>query len=147
MPEKNLTSQPPAPPLSIQIADDPDQLERAGQFVLALIRKTATAAREAIVNQTGLDASSSVRSNETQPDLRDRAEDAQDSYRKFVDAAALLRAANDEIISLRRALDDKDRALSELKRDSMQMIAFMRALLQLIDGARSQASDDPPPNN
>ena len=166
MPEKNLTSLPPAPPLPIQIADDPDQLERAGQFVLALIRKTATAAREAIGHETGATRPPVDRSETFEdpidrdgsaerpaappgppPTEAQRTEEAQDSYRKFVDAAALLRVANEEIVSLRKALDDKDRALSELKRDSLQMITFMRALLRMIDGTRSQASNDPPPNN
>lgn len=147
MPEKNLTSPPPGPPLPIQLADDPDQLERAGQFVLALIRKTATAAREAIGHQAGPDELSQVPSDAAQPAWRDPTAEAQDSYRKFVDASALLRAANEEIVSLRKALDDKDRALSELKRDSLQMIAFMRALLRMIDGSSARASDDRPPNN
>ena len=39
---------------------------------------------------------------ETQRNLLERTEEAKDSYRKFVDAAALLQAANDEVSGLKK---------------------------------------------
>jgi chromosome segregation ATPase len=145
-----------------------DQLEKVGQFVLALIRRTAGLAREASHDQPNPGASSKDQIEvlearigqyqdmerqtalcgtlltEAQRKLRDRNEEAEASYRKFVDAAALLQTANEEIANLKKALDDKDRELSELRRESLQMISYMRLLVERIDEKRSGANDNPP---
>lgn len=167
MPDENSISSLAESSVSIAAPDNPDQLERVGQFVLALIRRTAGLVREASHDAPNPDASSKDQIEalearigrfrnmerqtalcgtlltEAQRKLRDRTEEAEASYRKFVDGAALLQTANEEIFNLRKALQEKDRELAELKRASLQMIAYMRLLVERVD-ERSLENDGPP---
>lgn len=77
--------------------------------------------------------------SEAERNLRNRTEEAQDSYRRFVDASAELRAANEELVRLKKDLDEKNRALQRRERDLLQMISYLRALVQLVD---AQETDD-----
>ena len=157
MPDKNSTSGLPRSPVSTTVADDSDPLASVGHFILELIRKAA--ARKT----TTLDAPLRERINaletqlghhketehqaalcgtlltETRRNLLERTEEAKVSGRKFVDAAALLRAANKEVSHLKATLQDKERELSELKRNSVQMMAYVRALVAIIEAHRSPA--------
>ncbi len=115
--------------------------------MLALIRRTAGLVREAsqdAPNTSPKDQIEETLLTEAQRKLRDRTDEAEASYRKFVDAAATLQTANEEIFNLRKALEDKDRELSELRRESLQMMAYMRLLVEKIDEKRSRTNDDPP---
>jgi len=156
-----------AEPSDSSAADDPSQLERVGQFVLGLIRQTASLAREAAPDEAGAPAKNQIEAleaqidqyrdmerqtalcgtllTETQRNLHDRTEEAKASYRKFVDASAQLQTANEEIFNLRKALEDKERELTALKRDSMQLVSYMRALVEIIDERRSKPHDLLPP--
>ena len=168
MPDESSKSSPAEPPVSIAVPDNSDQFEKVGQFVLALIRRTAGLVREASQDEQNSGASPKDQIEalearigqyrdmerqtalcgtlltETQRKLRDRSEEANASYRQLVDAAALLQTANEEIFNLRKALQDKDRELSELRRESLQMISYMRLLVEMVDEKRSGAGDDQP---
>ncbi len=78
---------------------------------------------------------------ETRRNLLERTEEAKVSGRKFVDAAALLRATNEEVSRLKAVLQDKERELSELKQNSMQMMSYARALIAIIEANRSPADE------
>jgi chromosome segregation ATPase len=156
MPDKVSTFGPSESPVSATVADGSDPLASVGHFVLELIRKAAA-------RKTTLDAPLRDRINaleaqlghyketerqatlsgtlltETRRNLLERTEEAKVSSRKFVDAAALLRAANGEVSHLKTALLDKERELSELKRNSVQMMSYVRALLAIIEATRSPA--------
>ena len=158
MPDKDFTSGLPGSPVSTTVADDSDPLASVGHFILELIRKAA--ARE-----TTLDAPLRKRIRaleaqlghyketerqaalcgtlltETQRNLIERTEQAKVSGRKFIDAAALLRAANEEASHLRAVLQDKERELSQLKRNSVQMMSYVRALVAIIEASRSPAKE------
>ena len=169
MPDEYTISASRSLPISATLSDNSDHLESAGQFVLELIRKTAIAAREVTfgggsraADQSGaffgerltaLEAQIArypdlkqktdfcdTALTETQRNLLERTEEAKDSYRKFVDAAALLRAANDEVSSLKNALQKKELEVFQLKQESEQMIAYLRSLLAMIDA--QQATND-----
>jgi predicted RNase H-like nuclease (RuvC/YqgF family) len=168
MPNENSTSSLAEPSVPAAVPDNSDRLDQVGQFVLTLIRQTAGLARDASQDEQNPGASPKDRIEalearigqyrdmerqtalcgtlltETQRKLRDRSEEANASYRKFVDAAALLQTANEEIFNLRKALQDKDRELSELRRESLQMISYMRLLVEMIDEKRSGAGDGQP---
>jgi chromosome segregation ATPase len=147
MPDESSKSSPAEPPVSIAVPDNSDQFEKVGQFVLALIRRTAGLVREASQdppNTSPKDQIEETLLTEAQRKLRDRTDEAEASYRKFVDAAATLQTANEEVFNLRKALDDKDRELSELRRESLQMMAYMRLLVEKIDEKRSRTNDAPP---
>ncbi len=152
-------------------ADDSDQLDKVGEFVLTLIRQTAGLAREASQDQPnpGTSANDQIEAlearisqyrdmerqtarcgtllTEAQRKLRDRNEEAKESYRKFVDAAALLQTANEEIANLRKALEEKNRELSELRQELLQMISYMRLLVDMIDEKRPRENDGQPAMN
>jgi chromosome segregation ATPase len=147
MPDENSKSGPAELLGSITIPDNSDQFEKVGQFVLALIRRTAGLVREASQdppNTSPKDQIEETLLTEAQRKLRDRTDEAEASYRKFVDAAATLQTANEEIFNLRKALEDKDRELTELRRESLQMLSYMRALVEKIDEKRSRTNGDPP---
>jgi ElaB/YqjD/DUF883 family membrane-anchored ribosome-binding protein len=149
MPDESFNSSPAEPPVSITAPDNSDQFEKVGQFVLALIRRTAGLVREASQDapDTGASAKDQIEGallTEAQRKLRDRTDEAEASYRKFVDAAATLQTANEEIFNLRNALENKDRELTELRRESLQMLSYMRALVEKIDEKRSRTNGGPP---
>ena len=147
MPDESSKSSPAEPPVSIAVPDNSDQFEKVGQFVLALIRRTAGLVREASQdppNTSPKDQIEETLLTEAQRKLRDRTDEAEASYRKFVDAAATLQTANEEIFNLRKALEDKDRELTELRRESLQMLSYMRALVEKIDEKRSRTNGGPP---
>jgi hypothetical protein len=156
MPDKDPTFRPHGSPVSTTVADDSDPLASAGHFILQLIRKAA--AREptmdaplrerikALEAQLGHYKETEHQATlcgtlltETQRNLLERTEEAKVSGRKFVDAAALLRAANEEVSRLKAVLQDKERELSELKRNSVQMMAYVRALVTMVEASRSPA--------
>jgi len=154
MPNKDSTFSPLGSPVSTTVADDSDPLASVGHFILELIRKAAA-------RKTTLDAPLRERINaleaqlghhketeqqavlcgplliEAQRNLLELTEEAKVSGRKFVDASALLRAANEEVSRLKAVLQDKERELSELKRDSVQMMSYVRALVAMIEANRS----------
>jgi hypothetical protein len=147
MPDESSKSGPAEPPVSITAPDNPDQFEKVGQFVLALIRRTAGLVRDASQDAPDASAKDQIEGTlltEAQRKLRDRTDEAEASYRKFVDAAATLQTANEEIFNLRKALENKDRELTELRRESLQMLSYMRALVEKIDEKRSRTNGGPP---
>ena len=149
MPDQSSKSSPAEPSVLITAPDNSDQFEKVGQFVLALIRRTAGLVRDASHDAPDAGASTQDQVEETllteaQRKLRDRTDEAEASYRKFVDAAATLQTANEEIFNLRKALEDKDRELSELRRESLQMMSCMRLLVEKIDEKRSRTNGGPP---
>jgi DNA repair exonuclease SbcCD ATPase subunit len=158
MPDKDSTSGPPGSPVSTTVADGSDPLSGVGHFVLELIRKAAerkatpeAPLRERIKTleaQLGRYKEAEHQAalcgtllTEMQRNLLERTEEAKVSGRKFVDAAALLRAANKEVSHLKATLQDKERELSELKRNSVQMMSYMRALIAMIEASRSPAQE------
>jgi hypothetical protein len=156
MPDKNSTFRPHGSPISTTVADDSDPLAGVGHFILELIRKAAA-------RKTTLDAPLRERIKafesqlghyqeterqaalcgplliEAQRNLLERTEEAKVSGRKFVDAAALLRAANEEVSHLKAVLRDKESELSELKQNSVQMMSYVRGLIAIIEASRSPA--------
>jgi hypothetical protein len=153
MPDKDSTS---GSPFSTTVADDSDPLASVGQFVLELIRRAAMrgAAPDAPLRERikALEAQlghymeaehqaalCGTLLTETRRNLLERTEEAKVSGRKFVDAAALLRAANEEVSHLKSVLQDKERELSELKQNSVQMMSYVRALVAIIEASRSPA--------
>jgi len=109
MPYKASTSGPPGSPVSTTVADDSDPLASVGHFILELIRKAAARKttldvplRERInaleaqlghYKETERQATlSGTLLTETRRNLLELTEEAKVSGRKFVDAAALLRA-------------------------------------------------------
>jgi hypothetical protein len=158
MPDKDSTFRPHGSPVSTTVADDSDPLASVGHFILELIRKAAA-------RKTTLDAPLRERINaleaqlghyketehqaalcgtlltETRRNLLERTEEAKVTGRKFVDAAALLRAANEEVSHLKAVLQDKERELLELKQNSVQMMSYVRALVALIESRRSPAEE------
>jgi DNA repair exonuclease SbcCD ATPase subunit len=163
MPDKASTSGPSGSPLSTTVADDFDPLASVGHFILELIRKAAAREptpdaplRERIKvleaqighyeeteQQAALCGLSLI---EAQRNLLERTEEAKVSVRKFVDAAALLRSANEEVSHLKAVLQDKERELSELQRNSVQMMSYVRALVAIIEASRSPADATIPGN-
>ena len=158
MPDKASTSGPPGSPVSTTVADDSDPLASVGHFILELIRKAAARKttldvplRERInaleaqlghYKETERQATlSGTLLTETRRNLLERTEEAKVSGRKFVDAAALLRATNEEVSRLKAVLQDKERELSELKRNSVQMMSYARALIAIIEANRSPADE------
>ena len=158
MPDELFPSGLPGSPVSTTVADDSDPLASVGHFILQLIRKAA--AREttpdaplrerikALEAQLGHYKQTEHQAalcgtllTETQRNLLERTEEAKVSGRKFVDAAALLRAANEEVSHLKAVLQNKERELSELKQNSVQMMAYVRALVAIIEASRSPAKD------
>ena len=156
MPDKASTSGLPGSPVSTTVADDSDPLASVGHCILQLIRKAA--ARETTLDAPLRERIKALEAQlghykqtehqaalcgtlltETQRNLLERTEEAKVSGRKFVDAAALLRAANEEVSHLKAALQDKERELSELKQNSVQMMAYVRALVAIIEAHRSPA--------
>jgi chromosome segregation ATPase len=156
MPDKDPTFRPHGSPVSTTVADDSDPLASAGHFILQLIRKAA--AREPTMDAPLRERIKALEAQlghykeaehqaalcgplliEAQRNLLERTEEAKVSGRRFVDAAALLRAANEEISHLNATLQDKERELSELKRNSVQMMSFVRALVAMIEANRSPA--------
>jgi hypothetical protein len=156
MPDKASTSGPSRSPLSTTVADDFDPLASVGQFILELIRKAA--AREPTPDAPLRERIKALETElghykeaehqavlcgplliEAQRNLLERTEEAKVSGRKFVDAAALLRAANEEVSHLKAVLHDKERELSELKQNSVQMMSYVRALVAMIEASRSPA--------
>jgi hypothetical protein len=77
----------------------------------------------------------------TRRNLLESTEEAKASGRKFVDAAALLRAANEDVSRLKMVLRDKERELSELKRHFAQVMSYARALVTMIKANRSPAAE------
>jgi hypothetical protein len=158
MPDKASTFGPPGSPLSTTVADDTDPLASVGHFILDLIRKAAARKTtldaplrdriKALETQLGHHKETEHQAalcgtllTETQRNLLERTEEAKVSGRRFVDAAALLRVANEEVSHLKAALQDKERELSELKRDSVQMMSYVRALVAKIEANRSPADE------
>src|ERR1700744_752585 len=98
--------------VSMTAPDSADQLDKVGEFVLALILQAAGLAREVSGDEhkSGVSSREQIEAlearigqyqdleqqtalcgtllTEAQRKLRDRSEEAQDSYRRFVDAAA-----------------------------------------------------------
>jgi predicted RNase H-like nuclease (RuvC/YqgF family) len=158
MPDKASPSGLPESPVSTAVADDSDPLASVGHFILELIRKTAAGkatpdtpyrerirALEAQVDQYKETEHQAALCGplliEAQRNLLERTEEAKVSGRKFVDAAALLRAANEEVSRLKAVLQDKEQELSELKRNSVQMMSYVRALVTIIEASRSLAKE------
>ena len=146
----------PGSPVSTTVADDSDPLASVGHFILQLIRKAAS--RETIPDAPLRERIKALEAQlghykqtehqaalcgtlltETQRNLLERTEEAKVSGRKFVDAAALLRAANEEVSHLKAVLQNKERELSELKQNSVQMMAYVRALVTMVEASRSRA--------
>jgi predicted RNase H-like nuclease (RuvC/YqgF family) len=158
MPDKDHTSALPVLPVSSAIADDSDPLSVAGPFILELIRRTAA-------RKDGFDAPLRERIKaleaqighykeaeheaalcgtlliEAQRTLLERTEQARASNRKFVDIAAQLRVANEEVTHLKTVLENKERELSALKKNSAQTASFVRALIAMIEVSRSPATE------
>ena len=158
MPHKDFTFGPHGSPLSTTVADDSDPLASVGHFILELIRKAAS--RETIPDAPLRERIKALEAQlghykqteqqavlcgpllvEAQRNLLELTEEAKVSGRKFVDAAALLRAANEEVSHLKAVLQNKERELSELKQNSVQMMAYVRALVAIIEASRSPAKD------
>jgi hypothetical protein len=158
MPDKASTSGPPGSPLSTTFADDSDPLAGVGHFILELIRKAA--ARKTTLDAPLRERIKSLETQlghyketeqqaalcgtlltETRRNLLERTEEVKVSGRKFVDAAALLGAANEEISHLKAILQDKEHELSELKQNSVQMMSYVRALVARIEADRSPAKE------
>ena len=148
------TFDPPGSP----VPDDSDPLASIGHSVLELIRKAA--ARKTTLDVPLRDRINALETQlghyreterqatlsgtlltETRRNLLERTEEAKVSGRKFVDAAALLRATNEEVSRLKAVLQDKERELSELKQNSMQMMSYARALIAIIEANRSPADE------
>jgi hypothetical protein len=157
MTDGNSTSGPPRSRVSTTVTDDSDPLSSAGHFILELIRRIAarevtqdgslterTKALEAQISRYKEAEQQALRCvtllAEARHNLLERTEEAKVSHQKFVDAAALLHASNEEVSYLKTALQDKERELSELKRDTVQMMSYLRALVTMIETNRS------PPN-
>jgi chromosome segregation ATPase len=158
MPDEYPTSRLPDLPISPAAADDTDPLSNAGNFLLDLIRKTA--ARKTVVDaplrerikaleaQVGQYKETEHQTDlcgtlltEAQRNLLERTEEAKASNRKFVDVAAQLRVANEEVSQLKTALQDKEREIAELKKNSTQLMSYMRALIRMIEVNRSSAEE------
>jgi hypothetical protein len=156
MPLKDFPSGPHGSPVSTTVEDGSDPLASVGQFVLELIRRAALRGAtpdaplrervKALEAQLGDYKEAEHRAAlcgplliEAQRNLLERTEEAKVAGRKFIDAAALLRAANEEISHLKAILQDKERELSELKQNSVQMISDVRALVAMIEASRAPA--------
>jgi chromosome segregation ATPase len=158
MANKDSTSGLSGSPVATPVADESDPLASVGHFVLGLIRKAA--ARETTLDaplrqrikaleaqidhyeetahQAGL---CGMLLTETRRNLLERIEEVKACGRRFVDAAALLGATNEEVSRLKTVLQDKERELSELKQNSLQMTSYVRALIAMIEENRSPAED------
>jgi predicted RNase H-like nuclease (RuvC/YqgF family) len=153
MPSESTGLRPTEIPTSAASTDSGDPFASIGYSVLELIRKAAE--REAAFAELQEGSQERIRELEAQVDryrererqttldetllakvkrdLIERTEEAKTSYRKFVDAAALLRVTNEENSELKVTLEDKERELSDLKQSYIQMVGGLRALLAAIE--------------
>ena len=156
MTNKDSTSSLSGSSVATPVADDSDPLASVGNFVLGLIRKAA--ARETTLDAPLRESIQALEAQlghyketehqaalcgtlltEVRRNLLERTEEAKASGRKFVDAAALLRAANEEVSRLKTVLQDKERELLMLKLNSVQIMSYVRALITIIEANRSLA--------